>query len=141
MRTDAAKERLKPFLLSATSTRRWRHRRSRSSATTSNSTSICRGLFPHNLTARSWFEGNATLVETTAFRNSTLQGAYYIMAARALGFDCGAMSGFDNAKVDAEFFPDGTVKSNFLINIGHGDPSKLFDRSPRWAFDEVCKIL
>ncbi len=93
------------------------------------------------MTARSWFEGNATLVETTAFRNSTLQGAYYIMAARALGFDCGAMSGFDNAKVDAEFFPDGTVKSNFLINIGHGDPSKLFDRSPRWAFDEVCKIL
>jgi 3-hydroxypropanoate dehydrogenase len=98
-------------------------------------------LFPHNLEARTWFEGNAKLIETTAFRNGTLQGAYFIIAARALGFDIGAMSGFDNAKVDAEFFPDGTVKSNFLINIGHGDPSKLFTRSPRWEFDEVCKIL
>ena len=98
-------------------------------------------LFPHNLDARTWFEGNATLIETTSFRNGTLQGAYFIMAARALGFDIGAMSGFDNAKVDAEFFPDGTVKSNFLINIGHGDPSKIFTRSPRWNFDEICKVL
>ncbi len=98
-------------------------------------------LFPHNQTARSWFEGNDKLIETTSFRNATLQGAYFIMAARALGFDIGAMSGFDNAKVDAEFFPDGTVKSNFLINIGHGDPSKIFERSPRWNFDEVCTLL
>jgi 3-hydroxypropanoate dehydrogenase len=98
-------------------------------------------LFPHNLTARSWFEGNRALIETTAFRNGTLQGAYFIIAARALGLDCGAMSGFDNAKVDAEFFPDGEVKSNFLINLGHGDASKLFPRSPRYSFDEVCKIL
>jgi len=98
-------------------------------------------MFPHNQEARSWFAGNPKIIEATAFRNGTLQGAYFIIAARALGFDIGAMSGFDNAKVDAEFFPDGKVKSNFLINIGHGDPSKIFARSPRWAFDEVCKLL
>jgi len=98
-------------------------------------------LFPHNQTAKSWFTGNDALIQTTAFRNGTLQGAYFMMAARALGLDCGAMSGFDNAKVDAAFFPDGTVKSNFLINIGHGDPSKLFERSPRFGFDEVCTVL
>lgn len=98
-------------------------------------------LFPHNQTAKSWFTGNDALVHTTAFRNGTLQGAYFILAARALGLDCGAMSGFDNAKVDAAFFPDGHVKSNFLINIGHGDPSKLFERSPRFDFDEVCTVL
>jgi 3-hydroxypropanoate dehydrogenase len=98
-------------------------------------------LFPHNLDARNWFANSETVAQTTAFRNGTLQGAYFIIAARALGLDCGAMSGFDNAKVDAEFWPDGTVKSNFLINIGHGDPSKLFGRSPRFAFDEVCKLL
>jgi 3-hydroxypropanoate dehydrogenase len=98
-------------------------------------------LFPHNQTAKSWFTGNDALIHTTAFRNGTLQGAYFILAARALGLDCGAMSGFDNAKVDAAFFPDGTVKSNFLINIGHGDPSKLFERSPRFGFDEICQVL
>jgi 3-hydroxypropanoate dehydrogenase len=98
-------------------------------------------LFPHNLDAKSWFTSNAALAETTAFRNATLQGAYFIIAARALGLDCGAMSGFDNAKVDAEFFPDGHIKSNFLINLGHGDVSKLFPRSPRHDFDDACKIL
>ena len=98
-------------------------------------------LFPHNLDAKSWFTSNAALAETTAFRNATLQGGYFIIAARALGLDCGAMSGFDNAKVDAEFFPDGRVKSNFLINLGHGDVSKLFPRSPRHDFDDACKIL
>jgi len=98
-------------------------------------------LFPHNLEARTWFEGKPQVIETTAFRNSSLQGAYFIIAARALGLDVGAMSGFDNAKVDAEFWPDGTVKSNFLCNIGYGDPSKLFPRSPRMSFDEACKIL
>jgi 3-hydroxypropanoate dehydrogenase len=98
-------------------------------------------LFPHNQDAKSWFSGNDALIQATAFRNGTLQGGYFILAARALGLDCGAMSGFDNAKVDAEFFPDGTVKSNFLINLGHGDHSKLFARSPRFTFDEVCKIL
>ena len=97
-------------------------------------------LFPH-ADARSWFAGNEPLIETTAFRNGSLQGAYLILTARALGLDCGPMSGFDNAKVDAEFFPDGRIKSNFLCNLGYGDPTKLFTRSPRFAFDEACRIL
>ena len=97
-------------------------------------------LFPHT-DARAWFAGNQALIETTAFRNGSLQGAYFILAARALGLDCGPMSGFDNAAVDAAFFPEGKVKSNFLCSLGHGDPSKLFPRSPRFDFDEVCKIV
>ena len=97
-------------------------------------------LFPHD-DARSWFAGKPELIQTTAFRNGTLQGAYLILAARSLGLDCGPMSGFDNAKVDAEFFPGGTVKSNFLCNLGYGDPSGLFPRSPRFDFDEACRIL
>lgn len=98
-------------------------------------------LFPHNLDARSWFEGNDALVEATAFRNSSLQGAYLIIGARALGLDCGPMSGYDNAAVDAEFFPDGTVKSNFICNLGYGDPEQLFPRNPRLAFDQACQVL
>jgi 3-hydroxypropanoate dehydrogenase len=98
-------------------------------------------LFPHNLDARSWFAGNAQSIFTTAFRNSSLQGAYFMLAARAVGLDCGPMSGFDNAKVDAEFWPDGKVKSNFLCNLGYGDASQLFPRSPRLPFDEACKLL
>ncbi len=97
-------------------------------------------LFPHT-DARSWFLGNDDLIEATAFRNGSLQGAYFILAARALGLDCGPMSGFDNAMVDKAFFPDGKVKSNFICSLGYGDPSKLFPRSPRFDFDEVCKIL
>ncbi len=97
-------------------------------------------LFPHT-DARSWFLGNDELIEATAFRNGTLQGAYFILAARALGLDCGPMSGFDNAMVDQAFFPDGKVKSNFICSLGYGDSSKLFPRSPRFDFDEVCKIL
>jgi 3-hydroxypropanoate dehydrogenase len=85
--------------------------------------------------------GAEEFTKVHAFRNSTLQGAYLILAARALGLDCGPMSGFDNAKVDAAFFPDGRYKSNFLVNIGYGDPAKLHPRNPRMAFDEVCKIL
>lgn len=96
-------------------------------------------LFPHNPTARSWFEGKPH-AEATAFRNSTLQGAYFMLAARAVGLDCGPMSGFDAAKVDAEFFPGGRVRTNFLCSIGHGDPAKLFDRSPRFAFEEACSL-
>jgi 3-hydroxypropanoate dehydrogenase len=97
-------------------------------------------LFPH-ADARSWFAGNQPLIDTTAFRNATLQGAYVIMAARALGLDCGPMSGFDNAGVDQAFFTGTTVKSNFLINLGYGDSSRdLFPRSPRLAFDEACRI-
>jgi 3-hydroxypropanoate dehydrogenase len=96
-------------------------------------------LFPH-ADARAWFVGNQPLIETTAFRNGTLQGAYLILAARALGLDCGPMSGFDNAMVDRLFFPEGSVKSNFLCNIGYGDTKNLFPRSPRFAFEEACRI-
>ncbi|HJW07480.1 MAG TPA: malonic semialdehyde reductase [Rhodanobacter sp.] len=97
-------------------------------------------LFPHT-DARSWFVGNQPLIDTTAFRNATLQGAYLLLAARAVGLDCGPMSGFDNAGVDAAFFAGTAVKSNFLISIGYGDASRnLFPRSPRLAFDEACTI-
>jgi 3-hydroxypropanoate dehydrogenase len=91
--------------------------------------------------ARSWFAGKDELIRSTAFRNGALQGAYFVVAARAVGLDCGPMSGFDNAKVDAEFFPDDTVKSNFLCNLGYGDGAKLRERAPRLEFDEACKIL
>jgi 3-hydroxypropanoate dehydrogenase len=97
-------------------------------------------LFPH-APAKTWFEGNAPLIQETAFRNSSLQGAYFILAARAHGLDCGPMSGFDQAKVNAEFFPDGRFKANFICALGFGDPAKLFPRSPRLTFDEACKIL
>ncbi len=97
-------------------------------------------LFPH-ADAKSWFTGSEAHANTTAFRNGTLQGAYLILAARALGLDCGAMSGFDNAGVDAAFFADTTVKSNFLLNIGYGDPAGLFPRSPRFDFAELAQII
>jgi 3-hydroxypropanoate dehydrogenase len=97
-------------------------------------------LFPQ-ADARSWFAGNQPLIDTTAFRNGTLQGAYLILAARALGLDAGPMSGFDNAKVDKEFFPDGKIKSNFLVNLGYGDHAKLFPRNPRLPFAEAAQIL
>ena len=90
---------------------------------------------------RSVFLGNPALIEATAFRNSSLEGAYFILAARALGLDCGPMSGFDAAKVNAEFFPDGKWKANFLCNLGYGDGTKLFPRNPRLSFDEACLIL
>jgi nitroreductase len=97
-------------------------------------------LFPH-ADMRSFFVGNQSLIEETAFRNSSLQGGYFILAARAVGLDCGPMSGFDKAKVNAEFFPDGKWKVNFLCNLGYGDGSKLFPRNPRLEFDEACKVL
>lgn len=97
-------------------------------------------LFPH-ADARAWFAPNPALAETTAFRNGTLQGAYFILAARAVGLDCGPMSGFDNAKVDEAFLADTGWKSNFLINLGYGDASGLFPRSPRFEFDEACRLL
>jgi 3-hydroxypropanoate dehydrogenase len=98
--------------------------------------------FPNNPNAKAVFEGEEKKahVQTTALRNGSLQGAYLILAARALGFDCGPMSGFDNAKVDAAFFPDGRVKSNFLCNLGHGDPGKVFPRNPRLSFEEACTL-
>ncbi len=111
-------------------------------------------LFPHNPKMREVFAGNPELAEVTAKRNSTLQGAYLIIAARAIGLDCGPMSGFDNSKVDQEFFGagveresvcqeyiPGTIKSNFLCNLGYGDPASLFPRSPRLDFEEACHLL
>jgi 3-hydroxypropanoate dehydrogenase len=106
-------------------------------------------LFPNNPAMANVFSGSPQLAETTAFRNGSLQGGYFILAARSLGLDCGPMSGFDNAKVDAEFFTPAAgnpsafhqVKSNFLCNIGYGDASKLFPRNPRLAFEEACRLL
>jgi 3-hydroxypropanoate dehydrogenase len=98
-------------------------------------------LFPHNPDARSWFTSNDSLAATTAFRNGTLQGAYLILAARALGLDTGPMSGFDNAKVDEEFLSWRGWRSNFLVNLGYGDPAGLFPRSPRLDFDDACVLL
>ena len=97
-------------------------------------------LFPH-ADAKSWFSGNQAFAERTAFQSGTLQVAYLILALRALGLDAGPMAGFDNAKVDADFFPDGKTKSNVLINIGYGDDAKLFPRSPRFTFDQMAKVL
>jgi 3-hydroxypropanoate dehydrogenase len=98
-------------------------------------------LFAHRPEMADNYAKNAQLAEITAFRNGTLQGAYFMLAARAIGLDIGGMSGFDNAKVDAEFFPDGRVKSNFLCNVGHGDPTKILPKLPRLDFEEACTLL
>lgn len=97
-------------------------------------------LFPHAPDARSWFDRDEQTAFTHAFRNGTLQGAYLIIAARALGLDCGPMSGFDNALVDQLFFNGTMIKSNFLCNLGYGDAQGVYPRSPRFEFDEVCRI-
>lgn len=98
-------------------------------------------LFPHDLTAKTWFNWSAEWAEATAFRNGSLQGAYFMLASRALGLDCGPMSGYDMAKVDEAFFAGTTVKSNFLCNLGYGDKAGLFPRSPRLDFDRACQII
>ena len=97
-------------------------------------------LFPHT-DARVWFVGKAEKIQETAFRNSSLQGAYLMLAARSLGLDCGPMSGFDNAKLDAAFFPEGKVKSNFICALGYGDDSGLYPRGPRLGFNEAAEIV
>ncbi len=97
-------------------------------------------LFPH-ADARAWFAGKPAAIQETAFRNSSLQGGYLIIAARALGLDCGPMSGFDAAKLDAAFWAGTPVKTNFICTLGHGDASKVFARSPRLAFDEACSVV
>lgn len=97
-------------------------------------------LFPH-VDAKSWFVGNEELIKTTAFRNATLQAAYFILAARACGLDCGPMSGFDNAKVDEVFFKETSFKSNFICNLGYGDTKDLHPRNPRFNFEDICKII
>ncbi|CAG9275172.1 putative malonic semialdehyde reductase [Paraburkholderia unamae] len=98
-------------------------------------------LFPHRADARAIFDGKTELIESTAFRNGSLQGAYLILAARSLGLDCGPMSGFDAARVNEEFFPEGDVAVNFLCNLGYGDKSRVLGRLPRLSFDEVCTLL
>jgi 3-hydroxypropanoate dehydrogenase len=95
----------------------------------------------HNPEAINWFRDKGTHTEVTALRNSSLQGAYYLLALRAVGLDCGAMSGFDNAKLDAAFFPDGRLKSNFLVNIGYGTGKGIAPRNPRLTFEETCRIV
>jgi 3-hydroxypropanoate dehydrogenase len=97
-------------------------------------------LVPH-MDAKGFFVGNAALIQETAFRNGTLQGAYLMIAARAVGLDCGPMSGFDAAKVNAEFFPDGKWKADFVCNLGHGDPANQYPRAPRLEFEEACRLL
>ncbi|GGC85326.1 malonic semialdehyde reductase [Undibacterium terreum] len=98
-------------------------------------------LFPHNPGIASLFVANPDLAESTAFRNGSLQGAYFMLAARALGLDCGPISGFDGAAVNREFFPDGKLKVNFLCNVGFGDYGKIFPRSPRLSFEQACSLL
>ena len=98
-------------------------------------------LFPHDLDAQNWFNYSQEVAYTNAFRNSSIQGGYFIIAARMLGLDCGPMSGFDQNGLDKEFFPNSNIKSNFLCNIGYGDSTNIFKRSPRFEFDEVCEIL
>ena len=141
LKSDAAKQRIAPFLSEAN---RAKSMAAPVCAIIGHDTQFYEHLprlFPHNQTARTWFEGKPDVIQATVMRNGSLQGAYLMLAARALGLDCGPMSGFDNAGVDKEFFPDGRVKSNFVCNIGYGDPAGLFERSPRFAFDEIAKIL
>ena len=98
-------------------------------------------LWPHAKDAKSWYEGKPEKIQETVFRNASLQAAYMMIAARSLGLDCGPMSGFDNAKVDTEFFADGKIKSNFICALGYGDESKLYPRGPRLNFDQTSQII
>jgi 3-hydroxypropanoate dehydrogenase len=142
LRSQAAKERLRPALSEGNAAKTMAAPVTAILAYDTRFFEHLPKLFPHNLTARSWFDGpgKEAVAHTTAFRNATLQGAYFMIAARAIGLDCGPMSGFDNARVDAAFFPDGRFKSNFLCNLGRGDAAQIFARSPRFAFEEVCEI-
>ena len=141
VRSDAGKDRLEPCLFEA----------NRPKMRTAPVTAIIAfdlnffeelpKLFPPNPNAQDIFANNATAAQINAFRNGTLQGAYFMLAARAVGLDVGAMSGFDNAKVDEEFFHGTSLKSNFLVNLGYADTSKIFRRLPRLTYDEVCETL
>jgi 3-hydroxypropanoate dehydrogenase len=140
IRSAAAKERLSPALSSA-------NRKKTMAAPVVALLAYDMRFFEHlprffpDQRARSWYETTPEAIRTTALRNGTLQGAYLIMAARAIGLDCGPMSGFKNEMVDSEFFPDGRTKSNFLCCLGHGTQEGLDPRYDRFAFDEVCEIL
>ena len=139
VRSQAAKERLRPALSRGNMAKTMQAPVTAILAYDTRFYEFLPRLFAHNQAARSWYENEHAL--THALRNGSIQGGYFIMAARAIGLDCGPMSGFDNAMVDAEFFPDGRIKSNFICSLGHGDPSVLFPRNERLAFDEACQIL
>lgn len=141
LRSNTAKERLKPALMPGNQEKTMK---APMVAVLGYDTEFYEHLprmFAHNKDAKSLFEGKKDFINTTAFRNGSIQGGYFIMAARAVGLDCGPMSGFNNAAVDEEFWPDGKVKSNFLCNLGYGDASALFPRNDRFTFDEVCQFL
>ncbi len=140
VRTRAAKERLKPALIAGNVDKTMAAPATAIIGYDTRFYELLPRLFPHE-DARSWFEGDAALIEETAFRNGSLQGAYFILAARALGLDCGPMSGFDREMVDRTFFADGRVKSNFLCNLAYGDASKLHPRSPRLEFEDACQVV
>jgi len=141
LRSTAAKERLKPHLIETNVDK----------VMTSAATVIIAHdvefyekipqLFPHNPGARDWYSWSAEHAELNAFRNGSLQGAYLMLAARAMGLDCGPMSGFNNQGVDEAFFAGTTWRSNFICAMGHGDRDKLHDRGPRLSFDEACQLL
>jgi 3-hydroxypropanoate dehydrogenase len=140
LRTKAAKERLKPFLSAANQEKTMAAPVTAIIATDFAFFEHLPRTFPHT-DAKSWFVGKPEVINHTAIRNGTLQGAYFMIAARAIGIDVGAMSGYDAAGVDKEFFDGSTVKSNFICNLGHGDPSGVMDRSPRFDFEDIAKIL
>src|ERR1700722_20078345 len=141
LRSKEAKERLRPHLSPGNEEKTMRAPATALMAYDLQFYELLPTLFPF-ADAKSWFEGKRSFIEETAFRNSSLQGAYFIIAARACGLDCGPMSGFSNEAVDKEFFPEARFKSNFLCNLGYGDPAGLpGPRAPRLSFDEACKIL
>ena len=140
LRTNAAKQRLKPLLAQGNVEKTMTAPITAILAQDMSFYQHLPKLFPHT-DAKSWFEGNDELIAQTAFRNGTLQMGYLILALRGLGLDCGPLSGFDADGVDKEFFRDSAFKSNFLLNIGYGDKTDLLDRSPRFEFDEACAIL
>ena len=143
VKSAAAKERLRPSLSAGNTAKTMAAPVCAIVAYDSQFYELVPRLFPHEPDAITWFKGPGKdkVAAATAFRNGTLQGAYLMIAARALGLDCGPMSGFDNAKVDEAFFPGGRIKSNFLCNLGYGDASKLHPRSPRLAFSEACNLM
>lgn len=141
IRSDAAKDRLEPALFEAN---RPKMRTAPVTAIVAYDVNFWEELpnvFPPNPDAQEIFKNNATAAQVNAFRNGTLQGAYFMLAARSVGLDVGAMSGFDNAKVDEEFFHGTSIKSNFLVNLGYADTSRIFRRLPRLEYDKVCETL
>lgn len=141
VRSNAAKDRLEPALMEAN------RPKMRSAPVTAivaydlNFWEELPNVFPPNPAAQDMFKNNATMSQVNAFRNGTLQGGYFMLAARAVGLDVGGMSGFDNAKVDEEFFHGTSLKSNFLVNLGYADTSKIFRRLPRLTYEQVCETI